>query len=386
MAHRIVMAGADLSGAVIGRALAEAGQQITVMDPSPHVGGNYHTERASETGVLVQRYGPHVFHTDDDGVWDYATRIARSRPYRNRVKSNVGSQVCSLCVNLHRIYQFYGRSYRPEESRAFILSVAEEIPDPQTLEVQALAFIGRDFYEAFFKTYTEKQGGCSPTDLHASILKLLPLRFNFYGKCFLHHHQGIPEDGYTPMIAAILDHTGIDVHLVTTFDPVRAGDWDHVDLTGPLDAFLGNRLGQLGYLTLDFEEFCANGDWQGCAVMNYGDPDVQFTRMNEHKHFAPCEDRSGSVLYPEYSSACDPGDIPYYPIRIVAEMAVFADSVALTRGRSGPSGNVTFAGRVATYRYLDMDVNIREAPDCAAAVMAALPGRQALPRFSKDPQ
>ncbi|MCC7320341.1 MAG: NAD(P)-binding protein [Rubellimicrobium sp.] len=378
---RIGVAGAGLSGAVIGRALAEAGHRVVVHDPRPHVAGNCHTERDGATGVMVHRYGPHIFHTDDEGVWDHVNRFARFMPFRNRVKSTVGGKVYALPVNLHTINQFFGTALRPDEARAFIAARAEPIADPQNFEEQALAFVGRELYEAFFKGYTEKQWGCSPRDLPASILKRLPLRFNYDDNYFFHRFQGIPADGYTAMVAAMLDHPGIDLHLDTALDPGRTGEWDHVVWTGPLDGFFGYRLGRLGYRTLDFEEFRHEGDWQGCAVMNHGDAGVPWTRITEHKHFAPWEEHTGSVLYREYSRACGPDDIPYYPIRLVQEKALLSEHVAAAAG----AGNVTFAGRLATYRYLDMDVTIREALDCAALLVAALAGRGRAPRFTKDP-
>ena len=381
MGKRIAVAGAGLSGAVIGRALAEAGCAVTVFEARPHVAGNCHTERDPATGILIHRYGPHIFHTDDAGVWDYVARFARFRPYLNRVKSTVGGQVYSLPVNLHTINQFFGRAFRPDEARAFIRSEAVAIADPQNFEEQALSMIGPRLYEAFFRGYTQKQWGCAPTDLPASILKRLPLRFSYDDNYFFHRFQGMPEEGYTPLVAAILDHPGIDVHLARPFDPATAGDWDHVLWTGPLDAFFGYRLGRLGYRTLDFEEIRATGDWQGCAVMNYGDADVPFTRITEHKHFSPWEDHDGSVLYRERARACGPADVPYYPIRLVAEKALLRDYV----GAAGAAENVTFAGRLATYRYLDMDVTIREALDCAAAMVAARAAGTPLPRFSAPP-
>lgn len=378
---RIVVAGAGLSGAVIGRLLAEAGHDVTILESRPHVAGNCHTERDPETGVLVHRYGPHIFHTDDAGVWEYVNRFTRFRPYRNRVKSTVGGQVYSLPVNLHTINQFFGASMRPDEARAFIAARAEKIADPQSFEEQALAFVGRELYEAFFKGYTEKQWGISPSDLPASILKRLPLRFNYDDNYFSHRLQGMPEQGYTPMVSAILDHPAIDLHLETAFDPDTSGAWDHVIWTGPLDGFFGCRLGRLGYRTLDFEEFRADGDWQGTAVMNYGDASVPFTRITEHKHFAPWESHAGSVLYREFSRACGPDDIPYYPIRMVAEKSLLGEYVAL----AGKAENVTFAGRLATYRYLDMDVTIREALDCGRALVEAFATDGAVPRFSGAP-
>lgn len=381
MAEKILMVGAGLSGAVIGRALAEAGHAITVMDSRNHIGGNCHTARDLETGVMVHTYGPHVFHTDDDAVWDYVNGFTTFEPYKNRVKTTARGQVFSLPVNLHTINQFYGKTMRPDEARAFIAAQAADIPDPQTFEEQALAFVGPDLYDAFFKGYTQKQWGCSPTELPAAILKRLPLRFNYDDNYFFHKHQGMPRDGYTPMIAAILDHPGITVQLGTPFDPAQAGGWDHVFWSGPLDEFFGHSLGRLRYRTLDFEAFRYDGDYQGCAVMNYGDADVPYTRITEHKHFAPWESHAGSVLYRESARACGPDDIPYYPIRLVQEKAMLADYVAAAEAVAG----VTFVGRLGTYRYLDMDVTIREALDTAAIFLDARAGGHPVPAFVKEP-
>ena len=378
----ILLVGAGLSGAVIGRMLAEAGHRATVIDARAHVGGNCHTERDPETGVLVHVYGPHIFHTDDEEVWDYVNGFARFLPYKNRVKTTARGQVFSLPINLHTINQFYGKTFRPDEARAFIAEQADRtITDPQSFEEQALAFVGPDLYETFFKGYTEKQWGCSPTELPASILKRLPVRFNYDDNYFFHRFQGMPEEGYTPMIAAILDHPKIDVHLETPFAPERAARHDHVFWSGPLDGYFGYGLGRLGYRTLDFERFRAEGDWQGCAVMNYGDRDVPWTRITEHKHFAPWEDHAGSVLYRESARACGPDDIPYYPIRLVEEKALLAEYIARAEAETG----VTFTGRLGTYRYLDMDVTIREALDTGRAFLAHQQAGSAMPAFVKPP-
>ena len=376
------MVGAGLSGAVIGRRLAEEGHKITVMDGRPHIGGNCHTERDAETGVLVHLYGPHIFHTDDEEVWTYVNRFATFRPYKNRVKTTTRGAVYSLPINLHTINQFFGQTLRPDEARRFIETKADTtITDPQTFEEQALRFVGRDLYEAFFKGYTIKQWGCSPTELPASILKRLPVRFNYDDNYFFHRFQGMPEEGYTHLIAGILDHPNITVHLETPVTRDRAGAFDHVFYSGPIDGWFDYQLGRLGYRTLDFERFSHQGDWQGCAVMNYGDVDVPWTRITEHKHFAPWETHEGSLLYREYSRACGPDDIPYYPIRQVAEKTLLAEYIGLAQAES----NVTFTGRLGTYRYLDMDVTIREALDCAATYLKALAERKTMPAFTINP-
>ncbi|WP_271881910.1 UDP-galactopyranose mutase [Phaeobacter italicus] len=370
----ILNVGAGLSGAVIGRHLAEAGHQVTVVDSRSHIGGNCHTERDSDTGVMVHVYGPHIFHTDDSEVWDYVNRFATFLPYKNRVKTTSldpeGRRgVFSLPVNLHTINQFFGKTLRPEEAHAFITQEQADttIEDPQTFEEQALRFVGRDLYEAFFKGYTVKQWGMHPSELPASILKRLPVRFNYDDNYFFHKFQGMPEDGYSAMIAKILDHPGITVKLETVFDCTQTDQYDHVFYSGPLDGYFDYQLGRLGYRTLDFERFTHQGDYQGCAVMNYGEESVPYTRITEHKHFAPWESHEGSVCYREYSRAAEPGDIPYYPIRQVQEKALLSDYVALAEQTAG----VSFVGRLGTYRYLDMDVTIREALDTARGFLAA---------------
>ncbi len=381
MGERLLMVGAGLSGAVLARELAQAGHAVTVVDARPHVAGNCHTARDADTGVMVHTYGPHIFHTDDDGVWDYVRQFADFMPYKNQVKTTVAGRVYSLPVNLHTINQFFGTALRPEEARDFVAAQTADIPDPQTFEEQALAFVGPDLYAAFFKGYTEKQWGTSPANLPASILKRLPLRFNYDDNYFAHRHQGMPRDGYTALVENILDYPGITVMLETVFDANQTGDWDHVFWSGPLDGFFGHRLGRLGYRTLDFEMFRATGDWQGCAVMNHPDADVAHTRISEHKHFAPWENHAESVLYREFPRACGPDDIPYYPIRLTQEKSLLADYVALADSTS----NVTFVGRLGTYRYLDMDITIREALDLAQTFLDARASDAPAPRFSKAP-
>ncbi|MDD1496991.1 UDP-galactopyranose mutase [Agrobacterium sp. CNPSo 3708] len=380
--QKIAIVGAGLSGAVIGRELAEAGHEVVIFDRRDHIAGNCHTERDAETGVMVHVYGPHIFHTDDAEVWDYVNRFQTFKPYKNRVKTTSRDQVFSLPVNLHTINQFFGKTLRPDEAKAFIEEQADtSITDPQTFEEQALRFVGRDLYEAFFEGYTQKQWGCSPKDLPASILKRLPVRFNYDDDYFFHKFQGMPENGYTEMVDGILDHPDITVRLKTSFDRADTGDYDHTFYSGALDGYFDYAKGRLGYRTLDFERFTYDGDYQGCAVMNYGETSVPYTRITEHKHFSPWEKHDGSVCYREYARECGPDDTPYYPIRLVKEKEQLADYVALANAEEG----ISFVGRLGTYRYLDMDVTIREALDTARLFLDLHDKQERMPAFLNPP-
>jgi len=359
---KIGMAGAGLSCAVIARELAEHGHEIEIFESRPHIAGNCYTERDSSTSVMIHKYGPHIFHTDDDEVWDYVNRFVRFIPYVNRVKATVRGRVYSLPINLLTINQFFGKALRPGEARAFIESQADlTIADPKSFEEQALRFVGCDLYDAFFKGYTLKQWGVHPTALPAAILKRLPVRFDYNDNYFFHRNQGMPENGYTEIVARILDHANITVHLNSRFAKEMVPSYRHVFYSGPVDGFYDYRLGRLPYRTLDFERFDGEGDYQGCAVMNYCDEDVPYTRIAEHKHFAPWESHERTVCYREFSRACGESDTPFYPINSVSRNAVLDAYTELTRAEP----DITFVGRLGTYRYLDMDTTIREALDVA---------------------
>ncbi|KAB7654606.1 MAG: UDP-galactopyranose mutase [Shewanella sp.] len=374
----ILIVGAGFSGAIIGRQLAEQGHKVRIIERRAHIAGNCFDERDSATNVMVHVYGPHIFHTDNQRVWEYVNRYGHMMPYVNRVKATVKGQVFSLPINLHTINQFFKTTCSPDEARNLIEEKGDKsISDPQTFEEQALKFIGRELYEAFFKGYTIKQWGMQPSELPASILKRLPVRFNYDDNYFNHKYQGMPRDGYTKIVEQILEHENITVELNTEFERQDVGNYDHVFYSGPLDAYYGYCHGRLGYRTLDFEKFSYDGDYQGCAVMNYGSVDVPYTRITEHKYFSPWEKHQGSVCYKEYSRTCEEDDIPYYPIRQVGEMALLEKYLSLAEQES----DVTFVGRLGTYRYLDMDVTIDEALKTADAYLASLTDDTKMPAF-----
>ena len=363
---KILIVGAGFSGAVIAHSLAEAGHNVTVIDSRDHVAGNCHTYRDEKTDIMVHKYGPHIFHTDNEIVWEYINRFGEMMPYVNRVKAITGDRVYSLPINLHTINQFFSKTLSPDDAKAFIEAQADKsIGDPKTFEEQALHFVGKPLYEAFFKYYTIKQWGTEPSNLPASTLKRLPVRFNYDDNYFNHKYQGMPKNGYTSIIENILNHSNIQLKLETEYFEEIKREFDHVVWSGPLDAYFDHQLGRLAYRTLDFEPFYGEGDVQGNAVVNYCDEQVPYTRITEHKHFASWEEHSESICYKEYSRACGKEDIPYYPIRLMNDKQLLQRYLNMAEQSEG----VTFVGRLGTYRYLDMDVTIKEALETAQALL-----------------
>jgi len=382
MKKNVAIVGAGFSGAVIANQLAHAGYNVEVFESRPHIAGNCHSERDAETGVMLHVYGPHIFHTDNERAWEFVNRFGEFMPYVNRVKAITNNRVFTLPINLLTINQFFNKTFRPAEAQEFMASIGDKsIENPTTFEEQALRFVGRDLYEAFFKTYTIKQWGLQPSELPASILKRLPVRFNYDDNYFNHKYQGMPKHGYTAIVENMLDVPGITVHLNTRFDPAAKADYEHVFYSGPIDAWFNHTEGRLPYRTLDFEVFRDKGDYQGNAVINYCDNSQRYTRITEHKHFSPWEQHDGTICYLEYSRQCEEKDVPYYPIRQAREKAQLERYVNLARNET----NVTFVGRLGTYRYLDMDVTINEALITADKFLASASEKSAMPAFTIDP-
>ena len=374
--------GAGFTGAVLAQELAKAGHAIEVFESRTHIAGNCYSQRDKKTGVLLHQYGPHIFHTDNEVVWNYVSQYTEFKPYINRVKTTSQGRVFSLPINLHTINQYFNKTLSPAEASAFIQSISDNsIQEPQSFEEQAMKFVGKDLYEAFLKGYTIKQWGVIPTELPASILKRLPVRFNYDDNYFNHKYQGMPKDGYTPIVEALLSHKNIRLHLNTEFKAGQDEKFDHVFYSGPIDAWFNYEEGRLGYRTLDFVREDHDGDYQGCAVMNYGDQDVPYTRISEHKHFAPWETHDQTVIFKEYSRECTKDDIPYYPIRLVNEKAMLSVYIEKAKAQT----NVSFLGRLGTYRYLDMDVTIAEALDASQKTLKLISDKADIPAFFVDP-
>ncbi|PYE29843.1 UDP-galactopyranose mutase [Rhizobium sp. PP-WC-1G-195] len=378
---RILIVGAGFTGSVIANELARAGIAVTVIDSRNHLGGNCYTYVDEDTGITVHKYGPHIFHTDNEEVWSYVNKLAEFKPFICRMKATVKNDVYSLPVNLHTINQFYGKTFSPAEARQFVDSIARvDIEEPKTFEEQALRFVGPGLYEAFFKGYPQKQWGLHPSKLPASVLKRLPVRFDYDDNYFFHKYQAIPNGGYTQIFERLLVHPNIEVKLNCGFHHDMRTSYDHVFFSGPIDGWFDFKYGQLGYRTLEFVRSVHDGDYQGCAVMSYPDLERPYTRISEHKHFTPWEKHSKTVIFEEYSRDSRLNDDRYYPIRLAEEQKMLSSYLEHARNEK----NVSFVGRLGTYRYIDMDVTIKEALNASKNFLLAVGESRPVPVFFED--
>lgn len=381
MNSHFLIIGAGFSGAVLAHRLTELipDCEIEIWDEKSHVAGNCFTERDGETGIMVHRYGPHIFNTDKNEIWDFVNGFIELKPFAHKVKAISNGKIYSLPVNLHTINQFFGKAFTPEEAKSFISSKADQnITEPKNFEEQALKFIGRDLYDAFFYGYTKKQWGCEPTQLPASILKRLPVRFNYDDSYYNNPYVGIPVEGYTVFVDKLLNKRNINITLNRKFLPAEDfSRYNHIFFTGPLDAFFNYKFGKLGYRTVTFEPIYANGDYQGTSVINYCDETVKHTRITEHKHFAPWEHHDKTICFKEFSKETADNDIPFYPKRLAADKELLIKY----RETAEQLKNVSFLGRLATYRYMDMHHVIGEALDFSQKFYSAFKNSQKLPVF-----
>ena len=379
MGCRYLIVGSGFSGAVLANHLANnLDCSIDIWEERNHIGGNCHTSRDTQTAIMVHEYGPHIFNTDRQEIWDYVNSFGRFFPYVHRVKAKHKDGIYSLPVNLHTINQYFNKTFSPDEAKQFLETLADRsITDPANFEEQALAFIGRELYEAFFYGYTKKQWGCEPKELPASILKRIPVRFTYDDNYHANIFTGIPVDGYSAIIENILAHPNISVHLNKKFTGEHTG-YDHVFFTGPLDAYFNFRFGRLGYRTVTFEKNYAEGDYQGTTQVNYCDLDVPYTRITEHKFFAPWEKHDQTVYFTEYSKETGPGDVPYYPKRLDQDKRL----LKLYRDEAEKLSGISFLGRLATYRYMDMHHVIGEAIDFAKRFVECYSNKQNPPVFT----
>lgn len=363
MKYDYLVVGSGLYGAVFAREAADRGKKVLVIDKRPNVAGNIYTEKVE--GIHVHKYGAHIFHTNDTKVWKYITRFAEFNRFTNSPVANYRGELYSLPFNMYTFNKMWG-VVTPEEAAAKIEEQKKEacITEPKNLEEQAISLVGRDIFEKLIKGYTEKQWGRDCKDLPAFIIKRLPVRLTFDNNYFNALYQGIPIGGYTQLVEHLLE--GIEVRLNTDYlEQKEALDRlaETVVYTGPIDAYFGYSLGALEYRSVRFEtEVLDIPNFQGNAAVNYTDRETPWTRIIEHKWFEFGKDEQGqdlpkTVISREYSSEWKPGDEPYYPVNDEKNGALYAEYKKLVDAEQ----NVIFGGRLAEYRYYDMDAVIASA-------------------------
>ncbi len=357
-----LIVGAGLFGAVFAHEAKKRGKKCLVIDKRNHVAGNIYTEEVD--GIQVHKYGAHIFHTSDEKVWNYVNQFAHFNHYINSPVAVYQDEIYNMPFNMNTFSRMW-KVKTPAEAKAKIESQIRELnlpPEPRNLEEQALSLVGRDVYEKLVKGYTEKQWGRDCRDLPAFIIKRLPLRFVYDNNYFNDPHQGIPEEGYTKMVEAMLE--GTEVWLHTDYFKLIEKNPDLAEktvFTGMIDAYYQYRLGVLEYRSLRFEEerlACEN--YQGNAVVNYTEREVPYTRIIEHKHFNFGK-QPVTVITREYPRTWTRGEEPYYPINDERNNRLFARYRELAEQEK----NVIFGGRLGMYQYYDMDKVI------AAALKAA---------------
>lgn len=351
-----LIVGAGLFGSVFAREAKERGKTVLVVDKRKHVGGNVYTEK--NEGINVHRYGAHIFHTNDKGVWEYINQFAEFNRFTNSPVANYKGELYSLPFNMHTFNKLWGVVTPEEASKKLAEQRAEITGMPRNLEEQAISLVGRDVFEKLIKGYTEKQWGRDCKELPSFIIKRLPVRLTYDNNYFNARYQGIPIGGYTKLIEKMLD--GIEVRLGIDY-VAEKHELDQlaerIVYTGPIDEFFGYCLGHLEYRSLRFEtELLDTQNYQGNAVMNYTDRETPWTRIIEHKWFEFGKDENGSdlpktVISREFSSEWKPGDEPYYPVNDEKNCRLYS----AYREMADKNKKVIFGGRLAEYKYYDMD-------------------------------
>ena len=357
MRYDYLIVGAGLFGAVFAREALDRGKSVLVIDKRDHIGGNIYTEEIE--GIQVHKYGAHIFHTNDRLVWEYVSKFAEFNRYTNSPVANYKGELYSLPFNMYTFNRMWG-VVTPDEARAKIAEqrAASGITEPRNLEEQAISLIGTDIYEKLVKGYTEKQWGRPCEELPAFIIRRLPVRFTFDNNYFNALYQGIPIGGYTAMVEKMLE--GAEVRLNIDYLENKAeldSICDKVVYTGPIDSYFNYCYGPLGYRSVRFEnELLDTDNFQGNAVVNYTDRETPYTRIIEHKHFE-FGTQEKTIISKEYSQEWQPGIEPYYPVNDDKNSALYEKYKALADNE----GNILFGGRLAEYRYYDMDAVIASA-------------------------
>jgi UDP-galactopyranose mutase len=355
--YRLIVVGAGFTGATIAHKVAsELKLPVLVLDRRDHIGGNSFSVVDETTGVEYHKYGTHVFHTSNEAVWKFLNQFSSFNNYRHRVFSKHRGKTYTMPINLMTINQFFGRDLNPREAYDFIQQqiAAEPFELPRNLEEKAISLIGRPLYEAFVKGYTAKQWEADPTTLPSEIITRLPVRFSFNDFYFSDLYEGLPTIGYGAVFEKMLRHPFIETVTGCDYFEIKEqlGSQSLCVFTGPIDRYFDYKFGELGWRTLDLElERLEIDDFQGAAQVNYADLDARFTRIHEFKHLHP-ERRYGNrtVIMREYSRFAQRNDEPYYPIGQRDDRLRYNEYKKLAE----TTPNVLFAGRLGTYRYLDM--------------------------------
>lgn len=357
-------------GAVFAHEAKKNGKSVLVIDKRPNIAGNIYTEKVE--GINFHKYGAHIFHTNDTGVWNYITQFATFNRFTNSPVANYKGELYSMPFNMYTFNKMWG-VVTPEEAAEKIEEQKSEITgEPKNLEEQAISLVGRDIYEKLVKGYTEKQWGRDCKELPAFIIKRLPVRLTFDNNYFNALYQGIPVGGYTKMVENMLD--GIEVRLNVDFLKEREkyeALADRIIYTGAIDAYFDYALGNLEYRSVRFEnEVLDIPNFQGNAAVNYTDRETPWTRIIEHKWFEFGKDEAGNdlpktVISKEYSSEWKPGDEPYYPVNDEKNNKLYQEYKKMSEKEE----KVIFGGRLGEYKYYDMDVTIRSALNLAESLL-----------------
>ena len=345
-----LIVGSGLFGAIFAHEAAQKGKKCLVVEKRGHTGGNIYCRETA--GINVHEYGAHIFHTSNWDVWAYGNRFAEFNRFTNSPIANYHGEIYNMPFNMNTFSRMWGVE-KPDQARAIIEKQRAEIQgQPRNLEEQAISLVGRDVYEKLIKGYTQKQWGRACTDLPAFIIKRLPVRFTYDNNYFNDLYQGIPIGGYNVIIDRLLE--GIEVRLGCDFLENRqalSALADKVVYTGMIDAYFDYQYGKLEYRSLRFEtQLLDQSNYQGVAVVNYTDAETPFTRIIEHKHFE-FGTQEKTVITREYPAEWQPGMEPYYPVNDEKNQALYARYKALADAQP----NVIFGGRLAEYKYYDMD-------------------------------
>src|ERR671911_655622 len=360
-----LIVGAGFAGSVLSERLAsQAGKSVLLVDRRPHLGGNAY-DHHDEAGILVHKYGPHIFHTNSERVYRYLSAFTAWRPYEHRVRASVDGQLLPIPINLDTVNQLYGLDLSSDQLAQFFADRAESVERARTSEDVVVGTVGRELDEKFFRGYTRKQWGLDPSELDKSVTARVPTRTNRDDRYFGDEYQFMPKHGYTRMFERMLDHPNINIMVQTDYEDVKdVVPHRRVIYTGPIDEFFDYRFGKLPYRSLHFRHVMLDKErFQPVAVVNYPSDEVAHTRITEYKHLTGKTHPKTSITY-EYPAA--DGD-PYYPVPRPENAALFRRYQTLADAMA----DVTFVGRLATYRYYNMDQVVAQALSVYARMVRA---------------